>query len=36
MQPVMWYWAVGLRRRKMVELSEVKRILEEMDGKTVS
>jgi len=36
MQPVMWYWALGLRRRKMVELSEVKRILEEMDGKSVS
>ena len=36
MQPVIWYWAVWLRRRKMVELSEVKRILDEMDGKSVS
>lgn len=35
MQPVMGYWAVWLRRRKMAELKGVKKILDEMDGKSV-
>jgi Na+/melibiose symporter-like transporter len=35
MQPVIWYWAAWLRRRKLVELNEVKQILDEMDGKSV-
>ncbi len=33
MQPVIWYWAAWLRRRKLRELNEVKEILDEMDGK---
>lgn len=32
MQPVMGYWAVWLRRRKMAELNGVKKILDEMGG----
>jgi hypothetical protein len=36
MQPVMlWYGAAWLRRRKLAELDEVKKILDEMDGKSV-
>jgi len=35
MQPVIWYWAAWLRRRKLAELKEVKKILDEMDGKSV-
>jgi glucan phosphoethanolaminetransferase (alkaline phosphatase superfamily) len=31
MQPVIWYWAVWLRRRKLAELNEVNIILDEMD-----
>src|ERR1700683_3585990 len=35
MQPaVLWYGAAWLRRRKLAELSEVKTILDEMDGKS--
>jgi hypothetical protein len=33
MLPVIWYWAAWLRRRKMAELNEVKKILDEIDGK---
>ena len=37
MQPVMlWYGAGWLRRRKLAELNEVKKILDEMDGESVS
>ena len=32
MQPVIWWWAAWLRRRKMAELDEVKRVLDEMRG----
>jgi hypothetical protein len=35
MQPVIWYWAAWLRRRKLAELNDVKKILDEMDGKSV-
>jgi hypothetical protein len=36
MQPVLlWYGAGWLRRRKLAELNEVKKILNEMDGKSV-
>jgi hypothetical protein len=36
MQPVLlWYGTAWLRRRKLAELSEVKTILDEMDGKSV-
>lgn len=31
MQPVIWFWAAWLRRRKMVELEEVERTLSEMN-----
>ena len=31
MQPVIWYWAAWLRRRKLAELNEVKQILDEMN-----
>lgn len=31
MQPVIWFWAAWLRRRKLVELNEVKKLLEEID-----
>jgi Na+/melibiose symporter-like transporter len=31
MQPVMWFWAARLRRRKLAELSDVKQILDEMN-----
>jgi len=35
MQPVLlWYGAGWLRRRKLAELNEVKKILDEMDGKS--
>ena len=30
MQPVIWYWAAWLRRRKVAELAEVEKILDEM------
>jgi hypothetical protein len=30
MQPVIWYWAAWLRRRKLAELREVERILDQM------
>lgn len=30
MQPVIWYWAAWLRRRKLAELNEVKKILGEI------
>jgi Na+/melibiose symporter-like transporter len=33
--PVLWYWVAWLRRRKLAELNEVKKILDEMDGKSV-
>lgn len=36
MQPVIWYWAAWLRRRKLAELNEVQKVLDEMDGKSVS
>lgn len=32
MQPVIWYWATWLRRRKLAELDEVERILDGMKG----
>jgi Na+/melibiose symporter-like transporter len=32
MQPVLWYWATWIRRRKTAELNEVNRILDEMNG----
>ncbi|MGA7062630.1 MAG: hypothetical protein WA785_19210 [Candidatus Acidiferrales bacterium] len=36
MQPVLlWYGAAWLRRRKLAELSEVRTILDEMDGKSL-
>jgi hypothetical protein len=35
MQPVIWFWAARLRRRKLAELNEVKTILDELDGKSV-
>jgi hypothetical protein len=35
MQPVFWYGAAWLRRRKLAELNGVKKILHEMDGKSV-
>ena len=35
LQPVIWYWADWLRRRKLAELNEVKKLLDEMDGKSV-
>lgn len=35
MQPVMWFGAAWLRRRKVAELNEVKNILNEMDGKSL-
>ena len=31
MQPVIGFWAAWLRRRKLVELDEVKKILEEIN-----
>jgi hypothetical protein len=33
--PVIWYWADWLRRRKLAELNEVGKIMNEMDGKSV-
>lgn len=33
--PVLWYGAVWLRRRKLAELNEVKKIMDEMDGKSL-
>ena len=33
--PVIWYWVVWLRRRKLAELNEVKKIMDEMDGKSL-
>jgi hypothetical protein len=33
MQPVIWYWADWIRRRKLAELNEVKVMLDEMDEK---
>ena len=35
MQPVIWFWAARLRRRKLAELNEVKTILDELDEKSV-
>jgi hypothetical protein len=35
MRPVLWYCAAWLRRRKLAELNEVKKILDDMDGKSV-
>jgi hypothetical protein len=35
MQPVLLYWAAWLRRRKLAELNEVRKFLDEMDGKSV-
>jgi|ERR1700733_868563 len=32
MQPVIWYWAAWLRRRKLAELNEVRKTLDELDG----
>jgi hypothetical protein len=34
--PVIWYGAVWLRRRKLAELNQVKKIMDEMDGKSMS
>jgi Na+/melibiose symporter-like transporter len=34
--PVIWYGAVWLRRRKLAELNEVTKIMNEMDGKGLS
>ena len=31
-QPVIWYWAAWLRRRKLAELNEVRKTLDELDG----
>lgn len=31
MQPVLWFWAAWLRRRKVAELKEVTRLLEEIE-----
>jgi Na+/melibiose symporter-like transporter len=36
MQPVLWYWASLLRRRKLAELREVAQILHELDERTAS
>jgi len=33
--PVIWYWVVWLRRRKLAELNEVKKIMDEMDEKSL-
>jgi hypothetical protein len=33
--PVIWFGAVWLRRRKLAELNEVKKIMDEMDGKSM-
>jgi hypothetical protein len=33
--PVIWYGVVWLRRRKLAELNEVKKIMDEMDGKSL-
>jgi len=30
MQPVIWFWATWLCRRKMAELNEVKKILDQI------
>jgi hypothetical protein len=30
--PVIWYWVAWLRRRKLAELNEVEKIMNEMDG----
>jgi hypothetical protein len=35
MQPVIWYWAAWFGRRKLAELNEVRKTLDEMDGKGV-
>jgi hypothetical protein len=35
MQPVIWFWAARLRRRKLAELNETKTILDELDEKSV-
>jgi hypothetical protein len=31
MQPVIWFWAAWLRRRKLVELNEVRKLLDEIN-----
>jgi hypothetical protein len=33
--PLIWYGAVRLRRRKLAELNEVEKIMNEMDGKSL-
>jgi len=33
--PVIWYWVDWLRRRKLAELNEVTKIMNEMDGKSL-
>ncbi len=33
--PVIWYWVAWLRRRKLAELNEVTKIMNEMDGKSL-
>ena len=33
--PVIWYGAVWLRRRKLAELNEVRKIMDEMDGRSL-
>jgi Na+/melibiose symporter-like transporter len=33
--PMIWYGAVWLRRRKLAELNEVRKIMDEMDGKSL-
>jgi len=33
--PVIWYWVAWLRRRKLAELNEVKKIMDEMGGKNL-
>jgi hypothetical protein len=35
LQPVIWYWADWLRRRKLAKLNKAKKIMHEVDGKSV-
>jgi hypothetical protein len=35
LQPVIWYWADWLRRRKLAKLNEAEKIMNEVDGKSV-
>jgi len=35
LQPVIWYWADWLRRRKLAKLNKAKKNMHEVDGKSV-